>query len=140
MMKSLTIAALLLASGPALAESYLLTAKSTCSSTGVGLSFSCRNEAAVSGVALSLVKDGPFWQGREQSRSSRGVTTNSFKIDLIKRDSSVLIFNYPVLYSGIATIVLSLKTGRYYFSEISYSEALGTKNITIEEGIFTAKK
>jgi len=60
----------------------------------------------------------------------------AFPLDLIKKDDYVLVFNYPVLYSGIATIVLIKKTGRFYMSEISYSEALNMQNVAIEGGRF----
>jgi hypothetical protein len=63
-----------------------------------------------------------------------------FPLELIKQDASVMVFNYPVLYSGIATIVLITETGRYYFSEISYSKALRAQNATIEDGRFTVNK
>jgi hypothetical protein len=45
-----------------------------------------------------------------------------------------------VLYSGIATIVLIKKTGRFYMSEISYSDALKEQDATIEAGRFTVGK
>jgi hypothetical protein len=63
-----------------------------------------------------------------------------FPLGLIKKDENVVVFNYPVLYSGIATIVLIKKTGRFYMSEISYSDVLKVQDATIEAGRFTVGK
>ena len=51
-----------------------------------------------------------------------------------------MVFDYPVLYSGIATIVLMKKTGRFYMSETSYSDALKVQEVSIESGRFTVGK
>lgn len=124
----------------ALAESYTLIAESHCSSSGKGLAFSCKGGLSFSGVELSIFRNDESWFGKEKLKTLTGSKENVFPVELIKQDASVMVFNYPVLYSGIATIVLVKKTGRYYFSEISYSEPLDTQNATIEEGLFTVGK
>ena len=63
-----------------------------------------------------------------------------FPLDLIKEDSDILILNYPVLYSGIANIVLMKKTGRFYFFEIAYSGALKVQSYDVESGKFKKTK
>lgn len=122
------------------AESYTLIAESHCTSTGKRLAFSCKVEPAFTGAELSIFRNGESWYGKEILKTLKGSKENVFPLELIKQDASVMVFNYPVLYSGIATIVLIKKTGRFYFSEISYSEALYAQNATIEEGRFTVGK
>ncbi len=122
------------------AETYTLIAESHCSSSGKGLVFSSRKEPALSGAELSIFRNGENWQGKEILKSLKGARENVFPLELIKQDDSVMVFNYPVLYSGIATIVLVKKTSRFYFSEISYSESLHSQNASIEEGRFTVSQ
>jgi hypothetical protein len=122
------------------AESYALIAESHCSSSGKGLAFSCKKEPAFSGAELSISRNGEIWYGKEILKTLKGTKENVFPIKLIKQDASVMVFNYPVFYSGIATIVLIKETGRFYFSEISYSEPLRVQDATVEEGRFTVEK
>jgi hypothetical protein len=122
------------------AETYTLIAESHCSSSGKGLTFSCKVESAFSGAELSIFRNGESWYGKEILKTLEGSKENVLSLELIKQDASVMVFNYPVLYSGIATIVLVKKTGRFYFSEISYSESLHAQNANIEEGRFTVGK
>ncbi|MDP2239159.1 MAG: hypothetical protein Q8K18_03205 [Burkholderiales bacterium] len=122
------------------AESYTLIFESKCSSTGERLEFSCKREPTFSGQDLGIFRNGEKWYGKEILKTLKGSKENVFPLELIKQDVSVMVFNYPVLYSGIATIVLIKKTGRFYFSEISYSEALYAQGATIEDGRFTVGK
>jgi len=122
------------------AESYTLIPEAKCSSTGERLEFSCKRDSAFSGQELSIFRNGESWYGKEILKTLNGSKENVFPLELIKQDAGVMVFNYPVLYSGIATIVLIKKTGRYYFSELSYSEALRAQDATIEGGRFTVDK
>jgi hypothetical protein len=122
------------------AESYTLIFESKCSSTGERLEFSCKREPTFTGQGLSIFRNGESWYGKERLKTLKGSKENVFPLELIKQDASVMVFNYPVLYSGIATIVLIKKTGRFYLSEISYSEALRAQDATIEDGRFTVGK
>lgn len=139
-MKWIAWVSLILFPAASFAESYALIAESHCSSSGKRLAFSCKGGPAFSGAGLSIFRNGESWYGKEILKTLNGPKENVFPLGLIKQDASVMVFNYPVLYSGIATIVLIKKTGRYYFSEISYSEALRAQNATIEEGRFTVDK
>ncbi len=139
-MKWIVWVSLILFPAASFAESYTLSAESHCSSSGKRLTFSCKGEPAYSGAELSIFRNGESWYGKEILKTLKGSKENVFPLELIKQDASVMVFNYPVLYSGIATIVLIKKTGRFYFSEISYSEALRAQNATIEEGRFTVEK
>jgi hypothetical protein len=69
-----------------------------------------------------------------------GASQRVFPLGLIKKDEYVMVFDYPVLYSGIATIVLMKKTGRFYMSETAYSDALKVQEVSIESGRFTVSK
>jgi len=136
------IAWILLALFPiaSLAESYTLTFESKCSSTGEELEFSCKRAPAARGQGLSIFRNNESWYGKDVLKTPKGPKPNVFPLSLMKQDANVAVFNYPVLYSGIATIVLVKKTGRFYFSEISYSEALHAQDATIEDGRFTVNK
>jgi hypothetical protein len=111
-----------------------------CSSTGERLEFSCNRKPVFPGQELSIFRKGESWYGKEILKTLEGSKEHVFPLELIKQDASVMVFNYPVLYSGIATIVLIKKTGRYYFSEIAYSEALRAQEATIEAGSFILGK
>ena len=139
-MKQITWLLLALFPAASFAESYVLIPESHCSSTGDGLAFSCKKGPAFSGQDLSIFSNGERWFGREILKTLTGSRENVFPVELVKQDAGVMVFNHPVLYSGIATIVLIKKTGRFYFSEISYSAALHTQNATIEEGRFVVRK
>lgn len=133
-MRSLIVGALVLISQPSYADSYTLVFDSRCSSSGRKLEFSCQTERAFWAQKLTIFSSDEKWFGREESAQSM------FPLGLIKDDEYVLIFDYPVLYSGIATIVLIKRTGRFYMSEISYSNALRDQNATLEAGHFTVRK
>ena len=122
------------------AESYTLIADSHCSSSGERLAFSCKAEPAFSGAELTIFENDGSWYGREILKTLKGPKKNVFRMSLIKQNANVMVFDYPVVYSGIATIVLINKTGRFYFSEISYSEPLDVQNATVEAGRFTLSK
>lgn len=118
----------------ALAETYALAFDSKCSSSGAKLEFSCKSDPAFWAQNTTIfLRDGK-WLGIE------GTSQKTFPLSLIKNDEYVIVFDYPVLYSGIATIVLIKKTGRFYMSEISYSNVLNVQDATIEAGRFTVGK
>ena len=133
-MRWLVVGTLLLISQPSFADSYTLVFDSKCSTSGRKLEFSCQVERASWAENLTISGSNGKWFGREESAQ------RTFPLGLIKNDEYVMIFDYPVLYSGIATIVLIKRTGRFYMSEISYSGALGDQNATIEAGRFTERK
>lgn len=139
-MKWIILVSLLLIPTTLFAESYTLTAESHCSSSGEQLDFSCKAGASFSGAQLSILKNEGSWFGRETLKTLDGSKKNQFRMSLTKNNASVMVFDYPVKYSGIATIVLIKKTCRYYFSEISYSETLDVQNVTIEDGRFTVSE
>lgn len=139
-MKWIAWVSLVLFPAASFAESYTLIPEFHCSSSGKGLAFSCKGGPAFSGADLSIFKNGESWYGKEILKTLKGSKEHVFPLEQIKQDASVMVFNYPVLYSGIATIVLIKETGRFYFSEISYSEPLRTQDATVEEGRFTVGK
>jgi hypothetical protein len=112
------------------AETYNLIFDSNCSSSGEKLKFSCKPKPSFYAQNTTIFLSHGKWLGMESE------SHQAFPLDLIKKDDYVLVFNYPVLYSGIATIVLIKKTGRFYMSEISYSETLNMQNVAIEGGRF----
>ena len=133
-MRTLVAGVFLLISQPSLADSYTLVFDSKCSSSGQKLEFACKGEPAFWAENISIFASGGKWFGREKSHQT------TFPLGLIKDDDSVLIFDYPVLFSGIVTIVLIKKTGRFYMSTIAYSEPLRAQEATIEAGRFIAGK
>jgi len=133
---SLRVTAIILAlvANTAFGETYELVFDSNCSSRGEKLEFSCKSEPSFSSQNTTIFLRDGAWFGLE------GASRKVFPLGLIKKDENVVVFNYPVLYSGIATIVLIKKTGRFYMSEISYSDALKVQDATIEAGRFTVGK
>jgi hypothetical protein len=127
------IATMLLAvfSQGALAETYTLVFDSNCSSSGERLEFSCEPEPSFRAQKATIFLRGGEWLGLE------GASWRVFALGLVKNDEFVIVFDYPVLYSGIATIVLFKKTGRFYLSEIAYSDALKVQEVSIESGRFS---
>ena len=123
-----------LGSQTAFAETYTLIFDSECSSKGEKLDFSCKPEPSFSAQkTIIFLRDGK-WFGLE------GASQNVFPLNLIKRDENIIIFDYPVFYSGIATITLMKKTGRFYFSETAYSDILNVQEVSIEGGSFSLGK
>lgn len=129
-----------LAHGAGYAQTYVLTPETRCSSSDGDPAFSCRPGSSMSGVTLQLVKTDGEWFGRELITSSSGEKENKFTLQLIKSDANAIALSYPVLWSGLATIVLMTKSGRYYFSEVSYSDVLVTSNVTVERGSFAIRE
>lgn len=126
------IAAIILAlsSQAAFAETYTLVFDSNCSSRGEKLEFSCESEPSFSAQNTTIFLRNGKWLGIE------GAGQRVFPLGLTKKDEYVMVFDYPVLYSGIATIVLIKKTGRFYMSEIAYSDALKVQEVSVEGGRF----
>jgi hypothetical protein len=124
----------LMGAGAVSAETYILSIDSHCANRGTNLSFNCKpNAAPTSPGNITITKIAKNqWEGNEKGKK--------FPLDLIKEDSDILILNYPVLYSGIANIVLMKKTGRFYFSEIAYSGALKVQSYDVESGKFKKTK
>lgn len=133
---SLRVTAIILAlvANTAFGETYALVFDSNCSSRGEKLEFSCKSEPSFSSQNTTIFLRDGAWFGLE------GASRKVFPLGLIKKDENIVVFNYPVLYSGIATIVLIKKTGRFYMSEISYSDVLKVQDATIEAGRFTVGK
>ncbi len=124
---------LALSSQAAFAETYELVFDSNCSTRGKKLEFSCKSEPSFDAQNTIIFLRNGKWFGIE------GASQQVFPLGLIKKDEYVMVFDYPVLYSGIATIVLMKETGRFYMSEISYSNALKVQEVSIEGGRFASK-
>ena len=139
-MKWIVLISLILFPAASFAEIYTLIPESYCSNRGEKLEFSCKAGPSFSGAELSIFENDGIWYGREKLKKLKGFEKNEFRISLIKQNESVMVFDYPVMYSGIATIVLIKKTGRFYFSEIAYSELLNAQEATIQGGRFTVSK
>ena len=117
----------------AYAESYRLATDKHCKNRGVELGFTCENRNPVAPNVLTITRmSANEWNGEERG--------NTFTLDLVKEDSNVLILNYPVLYSGIANVVLVKATGRFYFTEIGYSSVLQVQSYDVESGNFVLIK
>lgn len=125
---------LALSSKAAFAETYELVFDSNCSTRGEKLEFSCKPEPSFSAQGTIIFLRNGKWFGIE------GATQKVFPLGLIKKDEYVVVFDYPVFYSGVATIVLMKETKRFYMSEIAYSNALKVQEVSIEGGRFTIRK
>jgi len=117
----------------AYAESYTLVTDKHCKSRGVELEFTCENRNPVAPNVLTITRlPDNEWIGEERGKT--------FALEFVKEDSNVLILNYPVLYSGIANVVLIKATGRFYFTEIAYSSVLQVQSYDVESGNFVLVK
>lgn len=134
-MKLLLAGVLVLISPTLLADSYTLVFDSKCSTSGRKIAFSCKTESTSENITIFSTNG--KWFGREQW-ARRGELT--FPLGLIKNDKYVMTFNYPVSFSGIATIVLIKQTGRFYMSTIAYSDVLREQEAILEAGNFTVRK
>jgi hypothetical protein len=113
----------------AFAESYRLVTDTHCKSRGVELAFTCENKNPVAPNVLTVTRlPTNEWIGEERG--------NTFALEFVKEDSNVLILNYPVLYSGIANVVIVKATNRFYLTEIAYSSALKMQSYDVESGNF----
>ncbi len=123
------------------AQTYTLIPETHCSNSLDKAGFTCRPGPSSAAIAkFQVVRKADSWHGRELIKTPSGLKANQFALPLLRADANAVSLTYPVLWSGSATIVLILKSGRYYFSEISYSEALDTSNVTIERGSFTVEQ
>jgi hypothetical protein len=123
------------------AQTYTLVPENHCSNSLDKAEFTCRPGPSSTAIAkFQVFRKAGGWHGRELIQTLSGLKANEFALPLLRADANAVSLTYPVLWSGSATIVLILKSGRYYFSEISYSEALDTSNVTIERGRFTIER
>ena len=115
--------------GNAFAERYELKTENHCASRTTELSFTCKSVNLSSPAKLIVRKTTDNkWVGREYK--------NEFELLLVKEDKDVLILNYPVLYSGIANVVIVKATGFFYITEIAYSAVLKQQSYDVESGKF----
>ena len=111
------------------AESYSLRTDSHCKSRSVDLSFTCQRDTSSAPSILTVTRNiDNTWTGEEDGKK--------FPLTLLKEDKDILILNYPVLYSGIATVVIVQATGSFYLTEIAYSPALNVQRYDVESGRF----
>lgn len=117
----------------AFAESYRLVTDAHCKNRGVELGFNCENSNLSVPYKLTVTRlPTNEWIGEEED--------NKFALQFIKEDNNVLILNYPVSYSGIATVVMVKATNRFYLTEIAYSSVLKIQSYDVESGIFFLTK
>ena len=117
----------------AYAESYRLVTDTHCKNRSVELAFTCENKNPVAPNVLTVTRlPTNEWIGEERG--------NTFALEFVKEDSNVLILNYPVLYSGIANVVIVKATSRFYLTEIAYSSALKMQSYDVESGNFVLVK
>lgn len=115
------------------AESYRLVTDKHCKSRGVALVFTCEDRDSTAPGVLTVTRlPANEWIGEEQG--------NRFALEVVKEDDNVLVLNYPVLYSGIATVVLVKATRRFYLTEVGYSSALQAQSYDVEAGNFELVK
>ncbi|MDX8386248.1 MAG: hypothetical protein R8M11_07010 [Gallionella sp.] len=137
-MKSLThwLAAiiLVLVAKTALAETYTLVFDSKCPPSGGKLEFACESDPTVRAQNTTILLRNGKWLGIEE------VSQKTFPLSLIINDEDVMVFDYPVSYSGTASIVLIKETDRFYVSELSYSDGLKVQDATVEAGRFTVRE
>jgi hypothetical protein len=127
--KGLIILTFIFSAGISFAESYRLVTDKHCKNRGVELGFTCENRNPLAPNALTITRlPANEWIGDERG--------NKFALEFVKEDSNVLVLNYPVLYSGIANVVLVKATGSFYFTEIGYSPALQEQSYDVESGNF----
>jgi hypothetical protein len=104
-----------------------------CKSRGEQLAFVCEKTNTTAPYKLTVTRlPDNTWFGEEEG--------SLFSLDLIKEDNNIIVINYPVLYSGIANIVIFKATDRFYFTEIAYSSVLDEQSYDVESGnVFLVK-
>jgi len=132
-LKNLIVLISLLPFSIAYAESYTLVTETHCKNRGVQFEFTCdtRNTSAPKKLTITRLPDNK-WIGDEGG--------NKFTLEFIKEDNSVLVLNYPVLYSGISNVVLFKATGRFYLTEIGYSSVFNLESYDVDSGNFVVVK
>jgi hypothetical protein len=104
-----------------------------CKSRGEQLAFVCEKTNTTAPYKLTVTRlPDNTWFGKEEG--------SLFSLDLIKEDNNIIVINYPVLYSGIANVVILKATNRFYFTEIAYSSVLDEQSYDVESGnVFLVK-
>lgn len=103
---------LMLVAQPALAFEYVLSYEQECSYKGP--SFECKESAER--ATIRQRPDGK-WVGINQPG-------REVELNVMNQDDYILVLNNPVYFSGSSVIHIMKKTGRFYWSEFAYSEAL----------------
>lgn len=116
---------LLLLTQPVLAFEYLLAFEQVCGYEQ--RAFPCKNSSER--VTIQQRLDGK-WVGVNQ-------TGSVVELRVMKNDEYVLVLENPVYFSGTSVIHLMKKTGRFYWSEFSYSEILKVDDGTVRVGRMT---
>ncbi|HEX7857354.1 MAG TPA: hypothetical protein VF503_27035 [Sphingobium sp.] len=62
------------------------------------------------------------------------------ELGLIRNDRYSVILQNPVHFSGVSTLHLMKKTGRFYWTETAYSEILDADEATVRVGRFKLNK
>lgn len=115
------------------AQTYTLYTESHCAHRGLDLTFKCIPMGSpTSPSKLVITKESASkWVANEGGKT--------FPLNFIKEDKEFLALDYPVLYSGMAHIVLMKETGRFYLTEVAYSSVLKIQSYDVEKGRFDKK-
>ncbi len=127
-MKKTICTFLVFAAAPAFAFDYQLTFDQTCSYNSSKRTFPCEKS------------DQPITELKEVRGKWFGVNPgnkNGIELELVKDDQYILVLRNPVYFSGLSLIHLIKKTGRFYWTETSYSEILKVDDSTVRVGAFT---
>jgi len=127
-MRLLLSVCILVATQAAFAFDYLLNFEQTCKYENDA--FSCTNSNATATIRQHSSGE---WVGVRPDGSI-------FDLRLMKHDEHVLVLEYPVLWSGTSVLHLMKKTRRFYWPEISYSDALQADDGRVNIGHFELKQ
>jgi hypothetical protein len=123
---------LLLSSVSVQARTFELTNQSFCKIENELNSIRCSDRPSENSPIKLLIKN-----ENEKWIAAEVLEEKLFELELLKEDDNVIILNYPVFYSGHATITLFKKTGNFFISEKYFSEGFNRQGISIDYGHFS---
>lgn len=106
---------------------YELAFDQSCNYRAQSRDFSCERSAQ----PLTVISERRGkWFGSNPGSKQR------VELGLIRDDQYSVILQNPVYFSGVSTLHLMKKTGRFYWTETAYSEILNADEATVRVGRF----
>lgn len=131
-MRIFTFLLLVLLSSRVISMEVFLEFERKCSIIKDDFKFECKKSTR--GRTLIFSENGK-WYGKRSSDSS------IWKLDIVKEDEYILVLGNTVFFSGTSLLHLMKATGKFYWSEVAYSEILEEDEATVHYGsIFKVNK
>jgi hypothetical protein len=131
-MKNYLAILLLVFSGSAFAQEYLLEISEQCGANGARLIFECglSDEEKITGKKAKFIvfqSDGE-WSAKQINE----VIVAKFKT--LQNDHNILILETSTPFSGNRTLYIFKKNQRFYLVEVAYTDTLKNNEITLKQG------